>query len=76
MNVVLILLANSADVNMKNEKGETALMIAAQEGHRKGVNALLGFDADENLTDSKGETALAKAIKRGHTGVAVLLEDM
>ena len=64
--IVQVLVSNGANVNMQNNAGETALMLAAEEGDTKVVCILLDADADPNIRDRKGETALEKAEESGH----------
>ena len=67
------LLAEGALPNLQNDKGETALMLAAGIGNKSMVEMLLAAGADVQLRDSCGETALAHAIKTEHPEVADLL---
>ncbi|PHT49047.1 hypothetical protein CQW23_13255 [Capsicum baccatum] len=63
---------------LRNKKNETALHIAANEGHIKVVHLLLSIDEyyKESLmrmTDENGDTALDKAVRSRHQDVARLL---
>lgn len=64
---------NGADVNAKTNKGFTALMYAAREGHTKTAEVLLKHGANANEKDKKGKTALMLAKERGHTKVADII---
>ncbi len=55
---VRVLLRNGADVNALDERGQTALMIAAQHGEFECVRLLLEAGADRELKDKRGNTAL------------------
>ena len=59
------------DGNVADDKGYTALILAAYHGHNDAVSYLLG---KENINacqeDNKGNTALMGAIFKGHLGVA------
>ena len=61
--VVQALLAKGADVNHRNELGETALHVAARRskgrGHAEVAQALLAAGVEVNARNNKGETALA-----------------
>ena len=56
--IVETLLQNGADVNAKNEDGETALHLAVIDNQSKIVEILLRHGADVNATDKEGMTAL------------------
>ena len=61
-----LLLTKGADVNAKDNSGETALMLAASgtaAGNADCVKLLLSKGADVNATDQDGETALMQASK-------------
>ena len=63
---VLGLIEEGTDVNQKDAKGRTALMLASLNGHRAIVIALLQSGADPNLIDKKGMNALDYAKKGTH----------
>ncbi len=68
------LLNKSCDVNTKDGKGWTALMLAATEGHIDTVQILLGKDADIDATNyESGCTALMLAAWHGHTAIVQAL---
>jgi ankyrin repeat protein len=50
--------------NVKNEKGETALMIATDNEDTVTMNLLLDFGADINAQDNEGMTALMHAVAK------------
>src|SRR5437762_3092797 len=64
------LLAAGADVNARNQHGQTALMLAAHRGHLQVVEALVEAGADLNVTAKYNLTALMLAIVAGHVAVA------
>jgi len=55
------LLTQGANVNARNDKGETALIRASESGHPKVVNLLIKNRADVNARNDRGETALIRA---------------
>ena len=66
--------ANGADVNAKDENGDTALIWAARYDKEKVVSALLAAGADVNVKNAYGTTALMLAARNGNEkAVAALL---
>jgi ankyrin repeat protein len=71
---VRLLVEAGADVNARNTRGETALMIASRNGDEESIEvftALPGIDLD--ACDSQGCSAHAAAIAAGHLEAAELL---
>lgn len=62
------------DIDMVDERGKTALMFAAVNGHKEVVELLLKRGADEFIHDIKGKTALDYARQNVYTEIAELLE--
>lgn len=59
------------DVNVADEKGYTALILAAYHGHTDTVNFLISkANANPCQEDNRGNTALMGAIFKGHVSVA------
>lgn len=67
------LIARGIDVNARDEKGRTALIIASTKGHLEICNILLQHGAKPELKDNDGNCALLAAEKSGHDEVAALL---
>ena len=61
MELVELLIAKGAEVNLRSRDGTTALMYAARNGDTQAVNALLRSGASVNMADNEGETTLMKA---------------
>src|SRR5215216_5044797 len=61
VELVELLIAKGAAVNLRNSEGRTALMYAARNGDAPSVNALLRSGASVNIADNDGETAVMKA---------------
>jgi len=67
------LIARGIDVNARDEKGRTALIIASTKGHLEICSLLLQHGAKPELKDNDGNCALLTAEKNGHAEVAALL---
>jgi ankyrin repeat protein len=61
--IIKLLLANKADINGKNDDGETPLHVAAREGQLAAAELLLKNKAGLEIKDKYGETALFKAVE-------------
>ncbi|MBC6401461.1 MAG: ankyrin repeat domain-containing protein, partial [Ekhidna sp.] len=69
-DVILMLIAEGADVNAKSNTGNTALMLAANDGQTTTVNALLAVSGiNVNIQNSSNSTALILATNGGHTTI-------
>jgi ankyrin repeat protein len=75
VDTVQQLLDAKADVDSKNENGQTALHWAAKLGHKDVVALLLDKGADVAATGKDGWTALHRAAWEGHKDVVALLLD-
>ncbi|MEX2600887.1 MAG: ankyrin repeat domain-containing protein [Balneolaceae bacterium] len=64
-----IALADGADVDTLNQKGETPLMLAAHVGNSRIVKILLAHDPDLNKQSKSGHTALMIASASGQQHV-------
>ena len=72
--VVEVLLAAHADVNVANPAGYTALHLAVSESHKEIVALLLANQADVNAKENSGMTPLYFATMRGEKEIAELLK--
>ena len=63
------------DLDTADEKGYTALILAAYHGHRDAVERLLEAGADACAQDRRGNTALMGAIFKGELRIARRLLD-
>ena len=68
-NEAIQFLLKIGDVNIQNNEGWTALLIASQNGHTQVVEQLLKEHADVNIQTNDGLTALMIASQNGHTQV-------
>ena len=73
--LVLELIKNGADLNLQNNAGLTALMMAAYINKTEIAKALIAAGADLNLQDKFGKTALMRAARWGHTEIVKALID-
>ncbi len=74
--IVSYLLAKDFPPDLRNSSdGSTAIMWAANAGHKEIVQALLDAGADPLLKGIDGWTALEAAEMAGHDDIAVLLKD-
>ena len=72
--MVSFMLTCGAHVDDLDEYGWTALMLAANLGHKEIVIILLENDADTNILSLKGLNASKLALKRGHTTIVEIIE--
>ena len=68
-----LLQAEDVDVDVRDERQHSALMLAAYGGHLAIVALLLRYGADPNATDSSGNTVLMCAAFNGHIDTVRLL---
>ena len=68
------LIAEGANLNCKDDIGQTPLHAAADRGWEDLVRRLLDLGADLDIEDFAGDTALDIALFREHSNIALLLE--
>lgn len=73
--IIYLLLARGANVNARQQGGETPLMEAAQNGDRELVLHLLAQGADPSLVTDDGRSAADFALGAGHTNLAAILRE-
>jgi len=66
-------LNSGADVNVKDDKGQTPLVLASASGHTAIASILLDKRADPNLQSNDGLTALMNASHKNYTDLVRLL---
>src|SRR5215471_8361792 len=69
------MIAAGANVNAKDEHGNTALLEAARNGHDDVVRALLAAGADIKAKNDDGKTALMLATQNSHEDVIRALRE-
>lgn len=67
------LIGRGANVNIRNHRGETPLLLAALLGWEEGAKLLLDRGATVDLANSKGETPLILAVQRRDLAMVRLL---
>ena len=72
-NVLHTVISYGADVNARNKRNVTALLIACEKGNVEAINVLLNAGADPNIVDINCDTCLHSAV-RGHCSKEVLQE--
>ncbi|KAJ0377181.1 hypothetical protein COL26b_004623 [Colletotrichum chrysophilum] len=75
IKIVDLLIANGADVNLKDPFDLTALHVAASGGYVEIVQLLLDANAEVNAMTAEYETSLGWACSNGHLKVVRLLLD-
>jgi uncharacterized protein len=65
LDVIALLIDAGAPIDAADNRGRTALMIAAEQGHAALVEALLARGADRTLRDKAGKRALDLATNTG-----------
>jgi len=73
--VLELLLDKGADLETRDQDGDTALTNAAMEGQEKIVKLLLERGANINARNGSGNSALIFAIRRAHEEIAQILID-
>lgn len=71
--IVDLLIRNGADVNLKDDSGETAIFSAAERGERRIVQFLVEAKAKITDKDGKGRSLLELAVFRKDKAMAQLL---
>ncbi|MBS0287254.1 MAG: ankyrin repeat domain-containing protein [Proteobacteria bacterium] len=74
VDFVTKVLNSGALIDTQNNKGETALHIAADNGYLDVVKVLVAHHANVDLKDNEGDTALQEAINAHHQEVVSFLE--
>ncbi|MHC1751466.1 ankyrin repeat domain-containing protein [Humidesulfovibrio sp.] len=69
-----LLIDKGAKLDQANDKGETALMLAAAAGNEKLVKLLMDKGADAQKKNGAGETVMSYAARAGNKGSAAVLE--
>ncbi|XP_064609858.1 NAD-capped RNA hydrolase NUDT12-like isoform X2 [Liolophura sinensis] len=73
VDTVRTLIKGMVDINAKNDRGWTGLMLAARNGHMSVISALLEQGCDKEALNPSGQTALDIATFWNHKGAADIL---
>ena len=68
------LLADQSNIDARDARGRTALMLAVLHGRKQAVTTLLAAGADPNAADASGTTPLRAALAAAHSDIAAALE--
>jgi hypothetical protein len=71
--IMELLISKGADVNSKNNSGNTPLLVAISGGNKEMVSLLISKGADVNSMNNLGKTPLVLAKNLGKTDIAELL---
>jgi ankyrin repeat protein len=69
MDVMELLIAKGANINVADRHEETPLIAASGKGHREAVAVLLAHNADFRIRKKSGLTALSYAVFHGQIGI-------
>ncbi|WP_456379993.1 ankyrin repeat domain-containing protein [Thiolapillus sp.] len=72
--IIRYLAEHNANLEIKDSKGDTPLLIAIRQGNHKLAKHLVNFGADVTATDAEGKTALEIAKSLGLRDIALLLQ--
>lgn len=64
-DVVRFLKSRGADIDVRDDQGNTPLLIAAQHGNHRLIHHLVEYGADVNARNQAGETALTLVRRQG-----------
>ena len=76
IELVRELLENGADINIRDNGGDTPLILASIKGHTDIVRLLLENEANVNSIGYDGDTALIRASDKGYADIVKLLGDV
>ena len=72
-DIVEAYIGTGGDVDIKDDRGDPALCIAAKKGHEMVVKLLLLAKASVNAKDGGGDTALHRSVSAGNANIVAML---
>jgi uncharacterized protein len=75
VRIVMLLLNNGANPNVREQDGHTPLHAAAQNGDAQMIRSLLYNGADMSIKNNDGKTPIELALEAGHSDAAALLKE-
>jgi ankyrin repeat protein len=75
IKIVLLLIKNNANPNVRDNNGSTPLHTAAQNGDVKMIYSLLYNGADMTICNHAGEAPMDLAVEAGHVDAATLFKE-
>lgn len=75
MEGIQSMVSKGADVNTRSTYGSTALMLAAEKGHKECVEYLVSKGADINAKNDVNQTALDIAHSHGYQEIMKVLQN-
>ncbi|MEI0447422.1 ankyrin repeat domain-containing protein [Brachyspira intermedia] len=73
-DVIEKIIAKNINVNIQDDVGNTALILACMEGHVKVVELLIKANADKSIVNKHGNDALYYAKMNNYNNIVKLLE--
>lgn len=73
-DVIEKIIAKNINVNIQDDVGNTALILACMEGHVKVVELLVKANADKTIVNKYGNDALFYAKRKNYNNIIKLLE--
>ena len=73
LKLISLLSAKGANLNIKDNSGRTALMIACEQGYRRTAEMLIKNGADSKIKDFSGKNAMDYAVKKQNSAIVKLL---
>ena len=70
IKIIELLIANGADIDLKNNNGDNPLILAAYQGHTVIVKVLIANGANVNTKNNNGDTPFVISAHQGHEKTA------